>query len=418
MNKTVVRAFEIPLQRMSGEIYDPKTKKYREATADELWSTLRECFKQTSMLSNWCVHRLMVNDVVRTPDMTKLPPMPKIKLYDQAGKAFGLMKKDSWWAGASGSFAAITKRVADYWKKHRFAILWNMRGRENPPSFDDTQPFPVRSQEWCEVGYDGIEPFVGVNLPSGTPRKPLKARLYLRGKRGTKDAAEFSRQLAHLKRVIEGDAKKLELVIRQERVSLSCHRPTVTDREPGGGEQKHYRVMVKMVGRLEVNPKPGELALVLSHDPNAFWVAETADVDQNGKPINSRPAWVLNADHVKRMFEWLAVHEDRLARYAQDTKAERRMSNDKRRQLNESRERCCFKHEKRMKSWLHEVTAHLVGFAVRQRAGVVFYKDVDQSFIPRFPWYILRQRLKDKLEAVGIVCHCQTDGEESITEVA
>ncbi len=107
---TIIRAFELPLNY----------------TEPGNWEIIRECWKQGSMLANWCVKRLMTHDIVRMPEMTKLPPMkpfPKLcSLYVSAGRTFGLMS-NSWWSGQSGSFAKIIKNVEDEWKDHRYATL-------------------------------------------------------------------------------------------------------------------------------------------------------------------------------------------------------------------------------------------------------------------------------------------------------
>lgn len=380
---TVIRAFELPLRHAEPDI----------------WPLIREGWKQATMLANWCARHLLAHDVVRMPhmqsikDFPKMPALPKGGLYAIAGEAFGLMMSGSWWAGQAGSFAAITKSVMDYWLAHRSAVLWY--GNEQPPRWRYPYPFPIRSQEWCKAGLDASgKPYVVVNLPSGTPRKPIKARLDLRG------GQEFGRQMALFRRVVEGDLPRLQLVIRQQGCSTGCHRATIPGREPA-------RVMVKMVATLPVLEATGQRTLTLITDPQAFWVAE----------LDGRPAWVLNADHVRRACEWLAVHESRRQRMAQDRKAERRLDVGREDAWLRSLERCCDKHARRMSSWLHESAAHLAQFAQRNRVGLVLYRDLDRGFAPLFPWHRLKTLLADKLKALGIHCQCASDESPSVAEV-
>ena len=100
MSVSVVRAFELPIQH----------------TSEETWEILRQCQRESVTLANWCVQYLLRHDVQVLPGQDKLPkmpPLPKGGLYRVAGDAFGLMRQDSFWAGAAGSFSAITKAVTD-----------------------------------------------------------------------------------------------------------------------------------------------------------------------------------------------------------------------------------------------------------------------------------------------------------------
>lgn len=370
-----IRAFELPLHR---------------AEPEGAWGILAESWRQAADLANWCVRTLVRLDVNPTPaqrEAGKCPPMPRLPkggLYRLAADAFGLMQDGCWWAGAAGSFSAVTKAVGDYWAKHRWNVLW--RCAEQPPCWA-SYPFPLRGQEWTGAGFDDAgRPWVEVNLPSGTPRKPVHARLHLRG------GPEFGRQMALFRRLVDGALPRKQLVVRWQRCSESCHRPT---RRVGGVPG---RVMVKMVADLPAGDRPGGRTLVLLTDPAAFWVAE----------LDGRAAWVLNADHARRGVARHGEHLRVLQRLSEDAKAERRLGSNRAQKQQARLEVVCHKDRNRLASWTHETAAHLAGFAARQGVGEVLYLDRDRGFCPRFPWFELHTKLAAKLEAAGIAFYSES----------
>lgn len=434
----IIRAAEIPVAR-------PLSMDW-----PALETLLHDCWEQSTYLANWCIQKIIRAEAIRTPEMKSFKEFPKYPF--ERGMLYALAfgreeEKLSWvkfdcphckkgwfpsqlapggkvpvhdvkrercpgndkkpvarqrktlpvvvpeypgrafWAGAAQQACAVIESAEKRYGALRKEIVWDQTAAL--PVFRYPQPFPVHMDSWRPRFEDGV-PIINVTFPGG------RVDLVLRG------GDEFRRQLAFFRKVVDGEAKKCELSIRPQRTS-SSHRRVVPFRVPGGGERGFWRAMVKLVVKTAPTVREGkERPLVLSTDPNAFWVAE----------LDGRRPWVLNADHVKRMFAWLAVHEDRLDRLSQDTKAERRLNPDWLRGLNESRERCCLKHSRRVSSWLHETTAHLAGYCVRQHVTHVLYRDVDQGFIERFPWYRLREMLRDKLKAVGIVLDCTSDGGE------
>lgn len=378
MPETVVRAFELPLR----------------GCLVETWPLLRECWRRATELANWCVFELARRD---KPELPRHPGIKgrKLKgLYGLASETFKM--KTSWWAGACISASTICRDVERAYHRERNQVV--RFHKQALRTYRYPYPWPVHAQGWKAAGFDEAgKPWIDVALPGGT------VRLNLRG------GPEFVRHMGHFRDVVNGNLPRLALSIREQTCSAGCHRPHGIEKAPGGGQDVAKCVMVKMVAHLPCREKPGERVLTLCTDPHAFWVAE----------LDGRRAWVLNADHVKRMFDWLAVHEDRLDRYAQDTKAERRLCPAKFRQLNESRKRCTHKHHNRVSSWLHETAAHLVGFAVRQRVGHIEYRDQEQGFIERFPWFQLKMLLTDKCKAAGIRLDCRSDqgGESNVALV-
>lgn len=366
--ETVVRAFELPLGGCEPEV----------------WPLLRECWQHATDLANWCVFELARRD---NPE---LPAHPGVKgkrlkgLYGLASEHFGLAmhckkRHECWWLPASKSFSTICRDVERAYRDDRAAVV--RYHKQALRTYRYPYPWPVHAQAWKSASLDAAgKPCITLTLPGG----PVTLRL--------RGGPEFGRQMGLFRRVVSGDLPRLALSIRQQGCSTGCHRPHLVEKTPGGGQARPQRVMVKMVARLPVEEKKGGRVLTLCTDPQAFWVAE----------LDGRPAWVLNADHVRRACQWLAAHESALQRYAQDSKAERRLDSRRLLQLQESRERCCQKHARRMSSWLHEAAANLVGFAVRQRVGEILYLDRDRGFAESFQWYKLHALLADKCKAAGI----------------
>jgi hypothetical protein len=276
----------------------------------------------------------------------------------------------SWWKGASQSVSLICRAVQRKYAAERLAVLW--RKTQAPTTYRAPHPWPVNGQSWRAAWLDGSgRPHVRVTLPGGA------AELRLRG------GPEFGRQMALFRQVCEGDLPRLQLDVRGQPRSSSFHRR-------GRGES---RIMVKMVARLPRPEVKSGRVMTLCVLPEAFWAAE----------LDGRPAWVLNAQHVRRAMDWLAVHYDRLQRLRQDAKAERRCCPRASRAWKASLDRMCEKHRRRMSSWLHEAAAYAVGFAARQGVGELCYDDSRRGGLPLFPWHRLKSLLADKCAAAGIL---------------
>lgn len=265
MMETVTRAFELPIQRVEDVA--------GVLTSAEVWTILRECNRQAVDLANWCVRWLQRQEPLRLPGakLQKFPALPKGGLYAVAGREFGLTS-GCWWSGQAGSFSSVTQTVWKYWMGARFAVL--VRGTEQARCWR-SYPFPIRAQEWTAAGFREGNPYVEINLPSGTPRKAIRARVWLRA------GSEFGRQISQLRQTIANWDGRKELVLRHQPATRSCHRPT------RGGS----RWLVKMVADIPVREKPGDRCLVLLTDPEAFWVAE----------LDDRRAWLHHTEEAPRI---------------------------------------------------------------------------------------------------------------------
>ena len=361
---------------------------------------LHEAWGQSTSLANWAARELDRRDVVRLPNMKKLPKMPSIPqtrkgrkrlkgLYGLASVQFDFAA--GWWKGTAICASSILRAVERKYRRERYKIVWG--GERTSARYRYPAPFPVHANCWSAEFRSGV-PIITVRIGSHD------VELRLRG------GPEFGRQLANLRRVVSGEAKQCQLLISRQR-SDGGHRRTIEERKPGGGDRVSYRIMVKIVTHQPDRVVTGDRVLTLATDPNSLWVAE----------LDGRQAWVLNADHVKRACDWQAVHASRRQRWAQDAKAERRASRRRRAQFQSSRDRCCEKHARRMKSWCQECAAHLAKFAVRQRVSTVAYMDADKSFMPAFPWAQLKLALANALSGEGIELVASPDAKAESAEL-
>jgi hypothetical protein len=148
--------------------------------------------------------------------------------------------------------------------------------------------------------------------------------------------------------------------------------------------------MCKLVAWL---PRTGAVAgartLQLRTAKDHLWIAE----------VEGREPWILNADHVRR---WQTEHRRYLNRISDDTKYEKRWPKRMRANIKEARARRCDKNHRRLQSFMQQTVASLAGYAQRQKVGEVIYDDGEAGYMESFPWFQLRERLKTKLDEVGI----------------
>jgi hypothetical protein len=215
---------------------------------------------------------------------------------------------------------------------------------------------------------------------------------------------QFRRQLQAHRKLANGEVLSGELAIYEVRATQSDHRNGISERDTGGGQKKHKRIMAKMNIWLPKNkdqrPKEGTLHIRTSTD--ALWTYWLENSDRIHR---------LCADHVKR---WIVEHERKNERIRDDLKKENRWPKNQRRKMKQSQEARRRKHNNRIDSFIHESTSMLAKFAERKRVARVIYDDTDQSYLPSFAWYDLRQKLVDKLDDRGIIMEMANN--ESVSE--
>jgi hypothetical protein len=359
------------------------------APAAGVWADVRgplaACWRMATDLANWGAGELFLADVVarRAAEPGQMPPAPAIDLYNQ-----GFTRKQypgvGLWKGCAGSASQVLRDVRAHYLRHRKAALWSHG--ENPAAYRYPYPWPVRAQELKVRQDPDGRPVVELTLPSG------RVALRLRGGSGERPEADYARQARLFVRVARGELAVGCASVYRQRCSESCHRPTLEDRAPGGGQRVLYREMVKLVYFLPRAERPaGGLAMELRTDPHAFWVAETAGRCE-------RP-WVLNADHV---VTWVLGHRAYLRRVGEDLKPEKSWPKSVRRQINEAREKRCDKHHRRIDTWVKQAVALVTNYCRRRKVALVAYDDACRDYLPAFPWHRLKTALASKLEELGV----------------
>jgi hypothetical protein len=115
---------------------------------------------------------------------------------------------------------------------------------------------------------------------------------------------------------------------------------------------------------------------------------------------------VLNADDARqwlaRMRDAHADHAARLQRMAQDLKVERRTHVGAYAQHRGKLDAMCDKHRRRVGTFLKQCAAGIVNYCVRRKVHSLIYDDTDRSWMPKFPWAMLRTELRNRCEQSGV----------------
>lgn len=321
---------------------------------DSLNESLKECFKLSTDLANWCVHSLYRID---TPSEAKTPEaVKKWYGYGAASKEFPGWKG---WSGAMASAQCVIRGVQRKYIQTRFDAM--VRHDQKVLTYRYPFPFPVHNRDWKPGYADGGFPVVSIALPG------LEQRVELRLKR----RADFGRQLAMFKQLHDGAAVRGEAALYRN----------------GKGD-----LLVKLVGKFPVRESQEKRvhACLIHTDPNALLVAE----------IDGRSPWILNADHVKRI---AAIHRAYRQRSSEDLKREKRMDPEQRADFLESLDARCEKNRHRMDTVVHQLSAQVARFCERHGVARVVYDDAKREYMPDgFQWFALKERIRYKLEGMGV----------------
>lgn len=337
---------------------------------EELNAALQGCFKLSTDLANWCVHSLFRIDI---PGEAKMPDcVNKWYGYGEAAKSFPGWKD---WVGAMTSAQCVIRGVQRKYGQDRFAVM--VRHDQKALTYRYPYPFPVHNRDWKPAqGGNGGFPSVSIALPG------LKERVELRLKR----RADFGRQLAMFRDLVEHPERRGEAAIYKN----------------GKGD-----LLVKMVGyfpRRELNTKLIH-ACLLHTDPNALLVAE----------IDGRSPWIINADHIRRR---IAIHKAYRQRASEDLKREKRLDREQRSDFRDSLDARCEKNNNRLNTAVHQLSAQVARFCERQSVGVVVYDDANKEYtLDGFQWSILKDRIKQKLDGIGVCFVSKTDCAEKEYQV-
>jgi hypothetical protein len=375
--KLLVRSIALPVQECTSMPWK------------EFCKLLHASWRQSTDLSNWASQQLARHDVTRTPGMKQLPPMQSLDLY---ALAFGRAKigkprtagKDplpivaaqydggEFWAGAKIAAASLLRKVDRKYRKERGKIVW--RRERRTPEYQYPVPFPVHQQAWTHYFGENGRPFVVLALPGG--------RVTIRLRNGP----EFAPALKVLQAIEEGEFGRQELIITRQR--SHCNDRMDMQRLPGGGVRETYRIMVRIAYSREVYAGTDGAVCEANTGKEPFLTLNDGQV-----------GWVLHAPWVQ---QWIVAHRRFLDKFADDLKYEKRWPAGQRRRMNRRRERGCDKQNDRLKTFVQQTAAQVVGWAARRKCGTLMWNDIDRSFVESFPWHMLRSSLESKCDESGL----------------
>lgn len=392
--KILVRSISLPVQECLSHEWK------------EFMRVMHGAWNQSTSLANWAAHTLRAADVVRTPGLKELPKLEPVDLYalafgrDKIGKprkqgkgplpiVLPQYEGHEAWEGAKIAAASLLRSVDRKYRKERGKIVWQRERRT--PEYLYPVPFPVHQQAWAAwITEDARhQPVVALGLPGG--------RVSLRLRNGP----EFLREMEVLKKIVDGELSQMELKICRQ--SSHAHARTGEERRPGGGHRQTFRVMLRISYGMEVP----------DYDGTGIVKAKTGSDPFVTLTDPGKRTWVLRAPWVQM---WITEHREFLDQFADDLKFEKRWPAQKRRNLNVYRERRCEKHARRMKTFLQQTAAQVVGWTGRQKAGRILWDDADRSFTEEFPWFQLRQCVQNKCDESGIALVASGEAEENEDE--
>lgn len=317
-----------------------------DCTWVELRNTLSEMWRTTTHACNWMLTQLYAQDMQRDRE-DKLSPMKHTYLYPELRARFPQLPPRT--------AAALEHSVQARYRSARYQLIWTCG--ISLPTYRYPTPYPTPNQAWS-LEVDGQASIVNLRIGENRIRLRLKGGI------------RFRRQRRALEQVAEGSATRGELAIYQRGTDI----------------------MVKMVAWLPrddlVERERGQRTdiLYVRTDTERFVVAVS---------VRNEELWQYHGDHIAR---WSAEHRAQLQRWLDDTKAEHRPIPP----FSDRRERAAQKYRNRMESAAHQIAIMISGYARRRKFAVVQYDDSITTFCPQFPWFRLRELIREKLDAAGI----------------
>jgi hypothetical protein len=202
---------------------------------------------------------------------------------------------------------------------------------------------------------------------------------------------EFRRQFKVFKQMVGGDAKLGELLFYPMLGNAGDHRSGSTGRKTSGGQPYFEKLLCRMAVWLPRDKSAArEGILHVKTGREALLVA-----------LNEKDEclWTYNADHVRRI---IMARKRQLRRLAQDANADGRSRKRDGAAFTAHSELLKRKYRRRVNSLCHQVAASLADYAARRRFAKVLYNDGDHGYCQEFPWYELKARITEKLDARGI----------------
>jgi transposase len=193
--------------------------------------------------------------------------------------------------------------------------------------------------------------------------------------------------LRTFEKIAAGDAIASQLSLRQKTVRESDGRNGMRT-----GDRVDRRVICSILFWLPRNPinEQARGTLFVRTDSDALLIALNTRQDK---------LWVKNADRVR---DWLFQHRRWLQRVADDSKFERRHPRRRRRRTLLEYGLRATKYRSRLKTYIDQTAAEVIGYAVRRQFRTLNYNDSDRRFLSAFPWQQLLSALKLKAEFEGL----------------
>lgn len=313
------------------------------ASWNELRDELRGLWAETTRCANWIVSELYARDIRRGPEDERLSSMPAIYLYPEARELFPTLPAQA--------VAALIQDVQRRYRANRYAVLWTRS--ESLASYRYPVALTLPAQAWSLHEESGRWS-VSVRLSQS------RWRLKLRG------GSPMRRQLARLPGLLDGTT---------ERGSLTIYQST----------SNSGAVMVKIVAWFPKEVQERSLA-TLRVGTNAHSMLAT-DAGWRIDPGAIRS--VLAADARRRASLHANLHVARVARAKSDG-IERALGDLSRRTRQRLADAC------------RTYAAHFAAHATARAAREVRYEDSVRPALSHFPWELLRTRVAQKLDALGI----------------
>ena len=400
MSETVTRAITFSVSHV-----------HDGGTWDEFKAMLHELWRCSTEASNWAMQQCARNDNFGEAG-GPLPEVSGLVAYKEIVARYPSL--------GTASSSTLQRAVTRKYRSVRTSV-W--RGSQSLPFFRYPAPYPIPAAKadlvWVTGPRGAPAPEEG-GVPELTVRQIVAKRARqeasgrrpaLRFKTGTEATGSlhhwtvelsggrgFERQLAQFCQILNGEATQGEVAIYQQRCGKT-HRNQASGKAPGGASRVEFRVIVKIVAHFPVRPRgPATGTLELRTDPDALWVA-----CHDGRVVSP---WVLNADDARqwlaRMRDAHADHAARLQRMAQDLKVERRTHVGAYAQHRGKLDAMCDKHRRRVGTFLKQCAAGIVNYCVRRKVHALIYDDTDRSWMPKFPWAMLRTELRHRCEQSGV----------------
>lgn len=339
--------------------------------AKDFFSTFTKAWRLSTDLANWAQRRLLVHDVVRSPDMTTLPKFEAINLYKQWNLEVPLAVRDLW-DGSTQSAATILRAVESTWKSHprfgRLAVIW--RGESSPATYRWPYPWPVPAQSaklsWAESTneagvVDRKTPRLSITLPGG--------RVELRLDHGP----GFRRFLGDFERLVSGQAilGEVKIVGRLR-----------------GGKLKGVDVRIAGKFRRKVTEVIGRVAEISTASDAALKVL-----------VPDQEEFILYYNHLPAIIRRYEANRHRLA---VDTKFEKRWPAAQRRRFVKAGAPRIAKQDRTITTLLQQIACAAVGYALRQRCDTVTYDDSIRTYAAPFRWHQLKTLIQNQCGQHGL----------------